>query len=727
MKTVISRLRTYGAYESSKKILRKARSRILSVYAWLYRPSFSDKKLLDSLDHRFVNANKIVTYFVKREEPSFIFSVSDKEGIVESLKQHYPETIRSTLERADKICRHEFDLLGHEWEFGTTIDWHLDLMSGKSWPRKYWALIDYSSSKRLGDIKFAWELSKHQYWVVLGKAYWLTGDEAYAKEFTAQMLDWVRSNPQEIGVNWVSGLLLSQQIVSWVMAYEFFKESKSFDQQAQVQFFKSLLSKTRFIYRKLSNKREDVNNHLLGEAATLVLVGLMYPEFKVSDSYLREGVHILENEIEHQLFEDGLSKEQSMSYHRFVIDFLLLIVVVARQNQISISKLLEAKLEKMLEVVMYTTRPDGQSPMFGDSGDERGFILSNIIDFWDFRGWLAAGAVLFSRGDMKHVSGEINEEAFWLLGPKALNKFKKIEAREPREGSVGLEKSGVYVIRDGWSSESRYFVFKCHSDGLGNTGISSHGHSDWLSFELCIGKTPMIIDIGTYAYNLDHKWRNYFRGAHAHNTVLVDGRDHAKPIDIFTLQTDGVAKCTKWVTSESYDYLEAYHTGYLEKSGVTHIRKTLFVKPRYWIVEDTIMGEGTHTADMILNFAVGLKPKRVSSTSKAVIVTDREDALLIFPQEPNRLNVRLEKGSTEPIQGWVSHSYGQKREAYVATFGQNGKASLHQSTILYPISTKLLQKPIDDSFLQRIAETAKVDWLNFAKHDLKRSETRANG
>ena len=85
------------------------------------------------------------------------------------------------------------------------------------------------------------------------------------------------------------------------------------------------------------------------------------------------------------------------------------------------------RLEKMIEFIMYYTKPSGGAPQIGDNDDGRLHILANYgnWDFLDHRYLLSAGAVLFNRQEFKQVT-ECNEETFWLLGEEYLTFLKQI-------------------------------------------------------------------------------------------------------------------------------------------------------------------------------------------------------------------------------------------------------------------------------------------------------------
>ena len=56
--------------------------------------------------------------------------------------------------------------------------------------------------------------------------------------------------------------------------------------------------------------------------------------------------------------------------------------------------------------------------------------------------------------------------------------------------------------------------------------ISGHGHCDALSFELYYDGIPVIVNSGTHQYQT--KYRKYFRGTSAHNTLCIDGGEQSE-------------------------------------------------------------------------------------------------------------------------------------------------------------------------------------------------------
>jgi hypothetical protein len=120
--------------------------------------------------------------------------------------------------------------------------------------------------------------------------------------------------------------------------------------------------------------------------------------------------------------QDGVYFEQSSYYHRYTSDFYLHFLLLTRLNQDPESTLLSTSLARLLEHLMYITRPDGTSPLFGDDDGGRLVMLAeNRPD--DFRAALSTGAVLLSRPDFKFVANSLSEETLWLPRPTGSPSF----------------------------------------------------------------------------------------------------------------------------------------------------------------------------------------------------------------------------------------------------------------------------------------------------------------
>src|SRR5262249_38612364 len=136
-------------------------------------------------------------------------------GAVDGLRAADPERVRQTIAAAERLLRHEFDLLGSgpfrpadpdrpPRDGHAPVDWYLDPVRGLRFPRgiphRQWNLFEMRPGN--ADIKYPWELARCQHWAALGQAYQLTGDDRFAIEVARELDDFVEANPTAIGVNW---------------------------------------------------------------------------------------------------------------------------------------------------------------------------------------------------------------------------------------------------------------------------------------------------------------------------------------------------------------------------------------------------------------------------------------------------------------------------------------------------------------------------------------------
>jgi uncharacterized heparinase superfamily protein len=536
--------------------------------------------------------------------------------------------------------------LGTDFIYNEDIDWHLDPATGHRWPKQYIEKIEgwFYSKDKLADLKLVSELNRHQYFTVLGKAYWITGEEKYAIECARQIVSWIKANPYQKGVNWFSALEIGIRLISWALCFQFFCNSSYFMELAGKPFLKSLHQQARFLQKRLTLGWPVRNNHIIGEVVGLITVGALFPVFTKSREWIDLGISVLKKELPLQVFPDGVTREQSTSYQRFVLDFLLLVIIFSRKNLIPSIPLIERYAEKMLEYVMFVTAPDGSVPMIGDSDDGRGYLFSQRNPFWDFRSSLSIGAVLFARPDFKFTARKLGEEAFWLLGPNSIMDFEKLNESTP-DISKAYPYGGHYIIRNSWTRDSDFAVFKCGEFGLGGEGFCAHSHCDQLSFTLWINGRPVLVDPGTFTYH--GTWRDYFRLTASHNTVLIDSTEQGIPKNEFSWSTVIDSKCLF--------YRKGHVAGLIEINGVKHTRSLGNPDAATWELEDKFVGSGEHKLEWFFHFHPDI---RLEECLNRQIVISSED-FRIFVSPP-----------TQPIEiipkkGWFSPGYGVKLESNV--------------------------------------------------------------
>lgn len=522
--------------------------------------------------------------------PRFFFSSADLPVLTEILQERLPEAARDTIARADRIFAHQFDLLGYKnLDLGRHIDWHLDPVHNKRAPNKLWYEVPYLDFDTVGDVKITWELNRHQHFVTLGKAYQMTHDEKYAREFIAQFYDWRAQNPYPAGVNWASSLEVAFRSLSWLWARELFAGSLSLPETFQDDLLAALERNARFIERNLSFYFSP-NTHLLGEGVALFFIGLLCPEVRGAGLWRERGWAIVLEAARLQVRPDGGYFEQSTYYHVYALDFFLHARILASQNKVAIPTAFDQTIVAMLDYLA-ALGTAGPVPSFGDDDGGRLFdptrnLTAHLLDP------ISTGAVLYNRADFKARAESLREETLWLLGPGSAGEFDRLPTIAPACVSRSFPGTGTYILASAGLS------LAIDAGPLGSAR-GGHGHADVLSVCVAADGFDWIVDQGTFTYTGSREGRDQFRGTRAHNTLVVDTLDQAEKVDAFAWGRFPQVSVERWLMGETFDLLEVSHDGYMRLAlPVCHRRLIFSVKDRFWLVVDAAEGRGRHQLEI---------------------------------------------------------------------------------------------------------------------------------
>lgn len=627
-----------------------------------------------------VNAETLFAHFYEVADEKFFPSFREKEKTIELFRQLDEKARIHVVEQAEKIVEGKFDLLGYQnLDFGEAFDWHYEPISGKHIPLKHWKQYDELDAEETGDKKIIWELNRHQHFFTLGVAYQLSNDEIFAETFIQHLDSWMEQNPPGLGVNWMSSLEVAFRAMSWLWAFNFFKDSPNFTPEILQKALKFLHVHGRHLEKYLSTYYSP-NTHLTGEALGLYYLGTQLPFFKRSEYWRRLGEEILFAELDRQIMPDGVYFEQTTWYQRYTTDFyihfLLLKTLNGEKSKPESEEKLAAKTQQMLDFLMYLTRPDGTTPIIGD--DDGGQMLPHSsAKCGDFRAVLATGAVVFGRGDYKFVAGEIAEETIWLLGFEGLKTFETLRAFRPAKNSKSFQSGGYFVMRDGWDSTDNYLLI----DG-GNMGALSggHSHADALSIDLAAGGRTILVDPGTYTYHESVEMRDYFRSTSAHNTLCINQQSSSEPGGKFSWQTTAQAKVDSWISQDRFDFFEGSHDGYNRlEMPATHTRSILFLKNDYWIMRDYVETKGENEYGLNFHFNVETNPE---------IEGGENGSFCINEMPADEVGIKLttfgDNGGWQRKESWVSPCYGKKVNAPFLRFVSKGIGSQEFFTFMMP-------------------------------------------
>ncbi len=571
------------------------------------------------------------------------------------------------LRAADRILEGKLDLFTLQGlEYGRIPSWNRNARSGQEVPLSFGKTLDYRDVSRVGDIKYIWIPNRHDHLVTVSQAYALTGEPRYLDFISDQIRSWIEQCPYLRGPNWTSSLELAIRLINWSNIWFLIggKDSPIFS-GAQGEGFRA--SWLKVVYQQMDfirghfSMNSSANNHLIGEAAGLLVACETWPYWEQTDHWRQLSQEILEEEIVKQTHEDGVNKEQTLFYQQFVLNFFFAAKLIADAAGHPFSATYDRLMQKMLEFIASVLDVRGNIPMIGDGDDGYILRLSQEKEFCHYRSLLATGAAVYHRPEFKAKAGSLDDKSRWLLGDASTEMYEELDT----EGVAlplrrAFPKGGYYLLGDHFET-GREVRMMIDAGPLGYTSIAAHGHADALSILLNVGGREFLVDPGTYSYQSDIKWRNYFRGTSAHNTVRIDGLDQSVIGGKFMWHYKAESGCDEWVTGEQDDRFEGYQKGYLRlPDPVLHRRAVRFDKRagRFHIT-DSLECAAPHDIEQFWHFS---EKCDVRADGSSIVAEQDGIRVVLYIKEPG-WSIDLCSGMDDPPCGWISRSFNVKEPA----------------------------------------------------------------
>ncbi len=511
---------------------------------------------------------------------------------------------------AERILRGKLSIFAlDDVEVGFPPRWNRDYRTGKDAPLAFGKLLNYRDENLVGDIKYLWEPNRHLHLVTLAQAYYLSKDKRYLDGLQQALSSWFDQCPYNKGPNWTSALELAIRLINWSVIWKLVGgvDSPLFEgvggRDFKTTWIASIYRHMHFIAGYFS-RYSSANNHLIGEAAGLLVGSLQWPYWRECLGWRGVATRILEEEAVKQVTEDGVDREQTTAYQQFVFEFLLTAGLAARAAGSDFSSRYWQRLERMAEFILAVRDAGGNVPMIGDADD--GFVtrLDPAPQFDPFRSMLATAAILFGRSDFQQAAGAVDERNLWLFGEQGKQDFAMAKTASSQPKRSQFPEAGYFVLshREGTEDEIKIVV---DAGPLGYSAIAAHGHADALAFTLSCGGAEILVDPGTYAYHTQKKWRDYFRGTSAHNTVRVDRQDQSVIGGNFMWMQHANAHCTKFVDSAQQGEFEGWHDGYVRLPDSVKHRRNLRLdgESLHLQVVDELECNASHSVEQFWHFA----------------------------------------------------------------------------------------------------------------------------
>ena len=522
-------------------------------------------------------------------------------------------------------------------------EWNYDFKNQRKAPTRQVHSINDFDYAQVGEVKYIYELSR-LYLLPMVAAYGIAkGDDFIIGRAIDIIKMWAGQNPFLGTVAWRSGNEVGIRAVN-IIYFRSLLELYGWDCRELDRMLNPMMGlHYKFLLSHLSLYSSKGNHHL-GEIAGLVAIAAAY-DFSGRDKKLARLFNELQEETLRLIHPDGLNREQALRYQASYINLVVTSLQMAKSRGLRVKDDVRERVEKMYD--MLDVLRVGRAVYFTFGDEDNAELLYPYFDkeYDEYESMMNDRCALFSKG--KKAGSHYDMRNYLLFGDAGLKKYNEAQT-ETQTGEVyGLYPHSGYMVAKGRRLQLLFDVGE-----MGIKPMMGHGHSDILSFSLFVDGQPVIVDCGSYQYNVKYrKFRDYFHGVHSHNTISIDGLSQAEAgVGMFWLSYPEVTIDEYRETGEMVR-CAAHHNGYVRKGmNVVHKRTvTDRKKDDEIVVEDMIAAREGHQGQMTLHF------------HPSVEVSHKGDSLLINGKVKvvNSLFAggKLIRGDGETPMGWYSPRY----------------------------------------------------------------------
>ncbi len=566
------------------------------------------------------------------------------------------ESRQCILQFAEEICQGRYPFLGYGTvDLGLQPRWNVDFVSGLDWPG---TPSDNPSSVRHdgSDVKVPYELSRLQFLPVLGKAYVLTRSEKYRTVARDLLSDWMATNPTGFGINWTMAMEVALRGMSVCFLLSLLWPLRPDEQPWLETITRSLWEHVLYIEAHNEFSHLIRSNHYLSNIVGLYCLSLFLEGAGMNSRRLKYR-RLIEKEILVQVYPDGGDYEASTGYHILVTQMFTSAFLLMRATKETPETPFVERLRLMYSVISALANQQGELPGVGDCDDGRVELLTDDLkqmttlpiehrNSMRVSNLLGVGRALFGT-----CGGAMDDANWYGLAGQTANSAGGVTRPVFKKRAFIFPASGIAVAR-ACDAELLFFAMP-----NGIAGKGSHTHNDKLSVVLRIEGEQLLCDSGTYCYLRDASARNRFRSTAAHNTVMVDGKEQNSflhsPRLVFWAADEAAVSPIEHAESSSAIVFRASHTGYREKTGITHTRTVRLCVDTQLELVDVFEGSGTHYFESGLHFGPAWRVASVKEEARQIVcrIEGPRDVMVVF-SSPACLHAKVEsKGLSTTFAG----------------------------------------------------------------------------
>ena len=536
----------------------------------------------------------------------------------------------------EQVAQKNQSLLLFGWynkQFAEKPSWHRNPFNNKekidpnlTWPKAL-------KSLRGSDVKPYWEASRFD-WVPKLASEALRGDASALDNINCWVDDWINKNPPFMGINWSCGQETSLRVVNLAMA-QLILNKKIVPTKTLKWFLEVSYDRIQPTFQYAIGQD---NNHGVSESCAIFIIGCWGKVLNLPNADLLQhfGRKWLEDRAQKIIQPDGSPAQYSTNYHRLNLElFCIAELFRSYSGEKEFSERFIKRIRLGASWLFHITNPkNGFAPNIGANDG------SNLFNFrksqhCDFRDTVSLCARIFDSANAYHEDVFIDKRAKDLHLPEAEKKWSNPKFKTYHNGGFHVAKLSENLV------VLRYANFKFRPS-----------QADILHIDLWVRGQNILRDSGTFTYETNSVWSEYFKSTSSHNTIQFDDREQMPSISKFLfgdwIKTDYIKPI-----SEKNSALH-FGAGYTDKKAASHQRDVVF-KENKLVIKDRVSGF-RHNAVLRWRF----QPGSLKINEKS----NKEFELRVKGKEKLKMNISstIPFSAVEISKGWESQFYLLKTE-----------------------------------------------------------------
>ena len=416
---------------------------------------------------------------------------------------------------------------------------------------------------------------------------------------------------------------ISRRLVAWVWLLSSRSPSNKSDLNSDLlsKMLDSSVQQANFLCQNL--ERDLGGNHLLENVTALAIASGTIDSVHAKQ-WSKIAADVLAVELPRQILLHGEHFELSPMYHCQILSNLLRIEACCQQNQ-ALLDIVSPVIDPMLEFLSTILHPDGEIPLFGDSGFYEAPSVQELTSV-----------------------ARLTHRSLNLPAPKG-----------------DLTSLGGYRI---FRSDTMFGI--CDFGSIAAPKLPAHGHCDATNLEVSIEGNRWIVDSGNFNYD-DDAMRHYCRSSIGHNVVTVNDENQANVWSKFRMGDRPKIFGHQQGVRDQWHWATVSHNGY-RKIGVPKLSRLVAFQDRSAFCFDQAVSSKPDKCDLIgyLHFHPNVTVTREPDMPDEIV-----RFRLSHGSTVRNLMVYADGVSTE--QGWYCSGFGYREIATIirytrADFGHLG-------------------------------------------------------